>query len=233
MICPKLSWVYSLGISPSVEDTKRYNALLRQCLQGSMSRTRHAFDLRLAIQTGYQGDLDALTALAQLRVVFRWIRQKQTVLRNSISNRAFAQIARIFNAHEISWTALSSGLSWNWRMDAQMFNILDKAQCDKFLHLTRSHWRLQRLTHWLQESRRDSQIAQSSEIVPCLELISTLRKIHSKVSQNARAVMLGGFTTEATMKAEQARQLSCRYCGRAPPFLEHILWECPCICSLA
>ena len=227
LVCPKLAWVYSLGISPSVDETNRYKALLKQTLQGSMSSTRHAFDLRLAIQTGYQGDLHALTALTQLRVVFRWVRQKQAMLRNSISNRVFARIALIFNAHEISWTVRPSGLSWNWRMEAQQFNVFDTKQADKFWHFTRSHWRLQRLINWLQESRRDSQIAQSTDIVPCLELIRTLRKIHFKVSQNARAVMLGGFTTEATMKAERARELSCRYCGLAPPFLEHILWDCP------
>ena len=111
-----------------------------------------------------------------------------------------------------------------WKHSSLMFST---KQADKFWHFTRSHWRLQRLINWLQESRRDSQIAQSTDIVPCLELIRTLRKIHFKVSQNARAVMLGGFTTEATMKAERARELSCRYCGLAPPFLEHILWDCP------
>ena len=110
-------------------------------------------------------------------------------------------------------------------MSEDTFNVLDTAQSQKIFHAVRARWRVARMFDWVQEDRRDSQAAHDMGLIPDNHLVNILRALFSKVSQDARAVMLGGFTTLATAPAHVARALICPYCEGPPPYLEHILWR--------
>ena len=59
------------------------------------------------------------------------------------------------------------------------------------------------------------------------DTVPQLRRLYKHVSADGRAVMLGGFTTQATDDASRARLMICNHCQGGPPFLEHVLWTCP------
>ena len=233
VVCPKVTWQYAIDCAPEVRHPKEYKHLLKQCLQGSCQRTRHAWFLRLALQTGYQGDLRTACVMTRLRCLFRWIAQLLrlsgasvlTALESAVTRKVVDVAASLFGCVEISYSFHAGKLSWIWDFQGVRWQVWN--QTDKFLHVLPERWRLAQMQTWLQEERRDSQFAQQVRLQLDVDAVSQLRSLYKHVSPNARAVMLGGFTTEATMPAEQARNLVCPYCNGRPPFLSHILWECP------
>ena len=97
----------------------------------------------------------------------------------------------------------------------------------QLLHRVRDWWRLQRLKDWLASSRRDAMIARREGLRVDAHTIPALRKLYDKLSTHAKAVMLGGFKTEATVSAAEAVTKVCAHCAHGPPFLDHVLWMCP------
>lgn len=236
LICPKLAWHYAICNVPSEDKIAKYAAWLKQFLQGKCRRTRHSWSLRLAIQTGYQGDLQALSTLSQFRTVIRWGRQQlmapvhllQTFFRGRLCRNLVAELTSLFACQELQWSLDAGRFSWVWSFQNREWQVFYTLDCTlSFLHHLREHWRLIQLQQWLSQSRRDSQVAQSVQLVVDQDTVPQLRRLYEHVSADGRAVMLGGFTTQATDDASRARLMICNHCQGGPPFLEHVLWTCP------
>ncbi|OLQ02463.1 hypothetical protein AK812_SmicGene14697 [Symbiodinium microadriaticum] len=74
LMVPKLAWHYGTGRVPSTKASSEYKALLKAALQGRAQGSRHSWELRLAFQLGYQGDLLTCAALTFFRVFTKWLR---------------------------------------------------------------------------------------------------------------------------------------------------------------
>ena len=236
LICPKLAWHYAVCNVPSQDAIAKYNAWLKQFVQGKCRRTRHSWSLRLAIQTGYQGDLQALSVLSQFRTVIRWGRQQslapvhliQNFFEGSLCRSLVARLNSVFACQELRWCFDAGQLQWVWSFQNRLWQVFDSLDgVSSFLHHLRDNWRLLQLRQWLSQSRRDSQVARSVQLVVDLDTIPQLRRLYKHVSADGRAVMLGGVTTQATDAAHRARLMVCDHCHEGPPFLDHVLWCCP------
>jgi aryl carrier-like protein len=73
LVAPKVAWCFSSGREPTKSETGRYKRLILGVLLGRQRWARTSWHLRLAVQLGYQGDLDRLALLTHARGVLRWI----------------------------------------------------------------------------------------------------------------------------------------------------------------
>mmetsp|Transcript_135111 Transcript_135111/g.431341 ORF Transcript_135111/g.431341 Transcript_135111/m.431341 type:complete len:1016 (-) Transcript_135111:93-3140(-) len=228
-ITAKAVWgtIYT-GRVPQADEARRFNLSMRAAIHGREGACgRHARELERALLWGPQTDLTAIAVLRACAILARWVRLRrffgmEVPADGDGDSHMVAGITRVLS--NWGWRRVAWG---HWRgLDGEFIAkcATPPSATEKGLHEMRDGWRRHSFCTWLRSPRRDSRLAVAQGIVFDLRLAKTLRDLAKGLDEYARAVMVGGMTTDATRNPVPTR---CEDCDcDVVPSIEHVLWHC-------